>query len=67
MAAEVVMPVFVRVGKTEARWGTITFTTEDLPLTEEKIRQQTASFLRKAADVMERPDKPEGVDDAAPL
>lgn len=66
MAAEVVMPVIVRVGETEAQWGTITFTTEDFPVTEAKIRQQTASFLRDAADALERPDDTEGVDNAAP-
>jgi hypothetical protein len=66
VTAKVVMPVIVRVGETEAQWGTITFTTEDFPITEEKIRQQTASFLREAADMLESPDNTEGVDNAAP-
>lgn len=60
MAAEVVMPVVVRVGETEQQWGTITFTAEDEPITEEKIRQQTAEFLREAAERLEHPDRHEG-------
>lgn len=67
MPAEIVMPVYVRVGETEAQWGTITFTAEDGPLTEGKIRSQTAAFLREAADRMENPSEDdEGVPDAAP-
>jgi hypothetical protein len=57
VAAEIVMPVVVRVGETEVQWGTITFTDEDQPVTEDKIRRQTASFLREAADLLERPSE----------
>jgi hypothetical protein len=64
MAAEVVMPVYVRVGKIGGHWGSITFTAEDGPLTEDVIRRETAAFLREAADRMENPT--EEVDDAAP-
>jgi hypothetical protein len=68
MAAEIVLPVIVRVGETEEQWGTITFTAEDGPLTEDKIRRETAAFFRAAADRLEHPDSydDEGVDDAAP-
>lgn len=67
MSEEIVMPVFVRVGETEAQWGTITFTAEDGPLTEDTIRRETAAFLREAADLVENPSEDdEGVDGAAP-
>lgn len=67
MAAEIVLPVVVRVGETEGQWGTITFTTEDGPLTEDKIRRETAAFFREAADRMENPtEDDEEVPDAAP-
>jgi hypothetical protein len=69
MAAEVVMPVIVRIGETEAQWGTITFTDADGPVTEEKILRETAAFFREAADRMENPtegDEDGGDDDAAP-
>lgn len=57
MTAEITMPVVVRVGETEAQWGTITFTAEDGPLTEDMILRQTAAFLREAADRMENPSE----------
>lgn len=67
MAAEVVMPVIVRIGETEAQWGTITFTADDGPVTEEKILRETAAFLREAADRMDSKAEDEGeVDGAAP-
>jgi len=67
MGTEVTMPVFVRVGDTEAQWGTITFTDEDGPLTESTIWREMAPFLRAVADRMENPaETGEGVDDAAP-
>lgn len=69
MTAEITMPVVVRVGDTEEAWGTITFTAEDGPLTEDKIRRQTAAFFREAADRLENPgddQDDEGVDGAAP-
>lgn len=67
MSEEIVMPVFVRVGETEAQWGTITFTAEDGLFTEDTIRRETAAFLREAADLVENPSEDdEGVDGAAP-
>ncbi|HEY8985660.1 MAG TPA: hypothetical protein VIU15_39580 [Streptomyces sp.] len=53
---EITLPVYVRVGETGGHWGSITFTPEDGPLTEEKIRAQTAAFFREAADRLENPD-----------
>lgn len=63
MAAEIEMPVVVRVGDTEAEWGSITFTAEDGPLTEAAIWRATASFLRDVANLMETRSKDKGVDD----
>lgn len=65
MAAEVTMPVIVRVGETEGNWGTITFTAEDGPVTEAVIWRETAAFLRDVATRMESMSKGEGVPDAA--
>ncbi|MDX3637689.1 hypothetical protein PV728_47465 [Streptomyces europaeiscabiei] len=62
MAAEVVMPVIVRIGETEAQWGTITFTADDGPVTEGKILRETAAFLREAADLMD--GKAEGAEES---
>lgn len=67
MAAEIVMPVVVRIGETEAQWGTITFSAEDLPLTEDKIRRATVEFFREAVDGLESPtEDDEEAEDAAP-
>lgn len=66
MAAEIVMPVIVRIGETEAQWGTITFATEDQPLTEDAIRRETLAFFREAIHQMENPDDEGEVRDAAP-
>ncbi len=65
---EIVMPVYVRVGETEGRWGTITLTAEDGLLNEGEIRRETAAFFRAAADRLENPgdDEDEGVPGAAP-
>ncbi|MGW2209922.1 hypothetical protein [Streptomyces sp. NPDC001781] len=67
MAAEIVLPIVVRVGETEAQWGVITFPVGDGPLTEDTIRRETAAFFRAAVEQLERPaEHDEGVDDAAP-
>lgn len=68
MAAEIVMPVFVRIGEIEAQWGEITFTDEDGPLTEGVFWRELAPFLRSVADQMENRAKGEEgeVPDAAP-
>ncbi|MGW1039883.1 hypothetical protein [Streptomyces sp. NPDC002547] len=54
MAANVVMPVFVRVGDGgDVRWGEITVGLTDGALNESEFRKQMADFLRGAADVLE--------------
>ncbi|GAQ52073.1 hypothetical protein [Streptomyces acidiscabies] len=53
---EITLPVYVRVGEIGGHWGSITFTPEDGPVTEDKIRAQTAAFFREAAARLETPD-----------
>ncbi|MFH9403268.1 hypothetical protein ACH4JS_26485 [Streptomyces sp. NPDC017638] len=68
MPTEITLPVAVRVGDTEAQWGTITLTEEDGPVTEDTIRRAAAAFFRTAVDILEHPrsDDAEEVDGAAP-
>ncbi|MYR45077.1 hypothetical protein [Streptomyces sp. SID5910] len=63
MAAEISLPVYVRVGDAEARWGELTIEAPDGVVDEQVTRRQLAAFLRAAADHLETPD--EEVPDAA--
>lgn len=67
MAAEVSLPVHVRIGETEGRWGEITIEATDGVLDEGALRREAAAFFRAAADHLESPTADNGeVPDAAP-
>ncbi|MBZ6250562.1 hypothetical protein KVH27_19540 [Streptomyces olivaceus] len=53
MAAEISLPVYVRVGDTEARWGELTIEASDGAADEQVTRRALAAFLRAAADHLE--------------
>ncbi|MFI1371337.1 hypothetical protein ACH4UY_04905 [Streptomyces longwoodensis] len=67
MAAQVSLPVYVRVGETEGRWGEITIEATDGALDVATLRREVAAFFRAAADDLENPaTDDEEVPDAAP-
>ncbi|MFH8792205.1 hypothetical protein [Streptomyces sp. NPDC017941] len=68
MPVEITLPVFVRVGTTEACWGTVRTTATDGTVDEVVLRRELADFLRSAADCLETPaaDDDREVPDAAP-
>lgn len=55
MPTEITMPVIVRIGETEGRWGEITIETQDGEIDEVSLRRETAAFFRAAADRLENP------------
>ncbi|MFE6103194.1 hypothetical protein ACFVQ4_25000 [Streptomyces laurentii] len=57
MAEQITLPVYVRVGGAEARWGTITVKTHDGTVREQDTRRELASFFREAAACLENPAK----------
>ncbi|MBP8532364.1 hypothetical protein [Streptomyces sp. MK37H] len=67
MAVDIQLPVHVRVGETEACWGSVTVPVIDGALDEATLRREMAGFLRAAADQLENPGNVEEVADAAPL
>lgn len=67
MPAEIKLPVNVRAGDTEACWGSVRVRLTDGRVDERSFRREMASFLRAAADRLDKPtEDDEGVDDAAP-
>lgn len=69
MPAEIVLPVHVRVGGSEARWGTVAVPVADGEVGEAALRHALADFLHAAADCLKDPDlEDENVEvpDAAP-
>lgn len=64
MAAEANLPVYVRVGDTEACWGSVTVPLLDGSLNESVFRRQMAEFLRAAAEHLERPRAEEDREEA---
>ncbi|MYU21205.1 hypothetical protein [Streptomyces sp. SID8352] len=66
MTAEISLPVYVRVGGVEARWGELTFDADGSEIRERDTRRALATFLRAAADHLENaPEDDEEVPDAA--
>jgi hypothetical protein len=57
MAAEISMPVYVRVGDVEARWGELTVEATDGTVREQDTRRELAAFLRASADQVENPSE----------
>ena len=55
MAAEIVLPVYVRVGGTEACWGSVTVPLTGGAVDETAFRREMTGFLRGAADCLENP------------
>ena len=60
MAAEITLPVHVRVGDNEAQWGELTVEVRDGTVHEQDTRRQLAAFLREAADHLDNPPEGEG-------
>ncbi|MFB8772109.1 hypothetical protein [Streptomyces broussonetiae] len=66
MSAEIKLPVRVRVGETEACWGSVRVPVTDGRVDELAFRRELAAFLRETADALEDPtEDDEEVPDAA--
>ncbi len=59
MPVEISLPVHVRVGDTEARWGSVSAPVTDGKVDEAALRHALADFLRTAATCLETLD-PDG-------
>ncbi|MCX4827177.1 hypothetical protein OG746_26715 [Streptomyces sp. NBC_01016] len=64
MAAEISMPVHVRVGEHEGHWGDLAVPVIDGTVTERDVRRQLIAFLRDCAGQLEA-ELTEEVSDAA--
>jgi hypothetical protein len=56
MSAEIELPVHVRVGETEACWGSVRIPVSDGCMDGRAFRREMAAFLRAAADHLEKSD-----------
>ncbi|WP_327671836.1 MULTISPECIES: hypothetical protein [unclassified Streptomyces] len=64
MAAEISMPVHVRVGEHEGHWGDLTVPVTDGTVSEQDVRRHLVAFLRECAAQLEA-ELTEEVPDAA--
>ena len=64
MAADAKLPVHVRVGDTEACWGSVRVPVVDGRLDEGAFRREMAAFLRAAAECLEKSSVDEDREDA---